>query len=138
MKKVLIGLIVVILILFGIFSLVNHQTSEDKYKNFAKINYQIESRNLKLLVADTPEKWERGLMFFRKLDGVDGTIFIFPNKQYRTFWNKNTFMNLDILWIDGDKVVGKSYLPSIEKSKEIVTVKSSKPADKVIEIPAKK
>ena len=51
---------------------------------------------------------------------------------------KNTLIDLDILWIDGEKVVGKSFLPSIEKSKEIVTVESPKSADKVIEIPAKK
>jgi|SRR3989344_5142455 len=138
MKKIILGFIIGIFILSGVILLNKNRQDQDRYEEFTRINYKLENKNLKLLVADIPEEWQRGLMYFRKLEGVDGMIFIFPDKQQRTFWNKNTFMNLDILWIDGEKVVGKSYLPSIEKSKEIVTVKSSKPADKVIEIPAKK
>lgn len=106
-----------------------------QYKDFSVINYQLQSTNYRLLVADTAEKWENGLMFFRKLEGVEGMIFLFPDKQPRIFWNKNTLMDLDLLWIDDDKVVGKSFLPSIEKSKDIVTVNSPKPVNIVIEIP---
>ncbi len=114
-----------------------------QYKDFKIINYQLQSKNpstslrtsYKLLVADTPDKWEKGLMFFRKLDGVDGMIFLFPDKQYREFWNKNTLMNLNLIWIDGNQIVGTSDLPSIEKSKDIVVVSSPRPVDKVIEIP---
>ena len=74
-------------------------------------------------------------MNFRSLKGVDGMIFIFPNNEIRNFWNKHTLMDLELLWIDGDKIVGRSELPSIEKSKEIVNVQSQKPVDKVIELP---
>lgn len=106
-----------------------------QYKDFSVINYQLQSTNYRLLVADTAEKWEKGFMFFRKLEGVEGMIFLFPDKQPRIFWNKNTLMDLDLLWIDDDKVVGKSFLPSIERSKDIVTVNSPKPVNIVIEIP---
>ena len=106
----------------------------DNYANFEKINYNLEGKNLQLLKADTSEKWTKGLMYFRKLEGVDGMIFIFPDKQKRTFWNKNTYLDLDLYWIEGEKVVGKSSLPSIEKSKEIVIVESPKAVDKVIEL----
>ena len=106
-----------------------------KYKDFSIIEYKLEGKDYKLLLADTPEKWERGLMYFRSLERVDGMIFIFPDKEIRTFWNKNTLMDLELLWIDGDKVIGRSELPSIEKSKEIVNISSPKPADKVIESP---
>lgn len=76
-------------------------------------------------------------MFYKskkELGGADGMIFIFPEKDYRTFWNKNTYLDLDIYWIDDNKVVGKDYLPSILKSKEIVTVKSRVEVNKVVEI----
>jgi len=43
-------------------------------------------------------------------------------------------MNFDLYWMNGDKVVGKSYLPSILKSKKIVVVKSTREADRVVEI----
>lgn len=107
---------------------------QNNYQDFQTISYKLQAKSYKLLLADTPEKWEKGLMFFRKLEGVDGMIFLFPDKQPRIFWNKNTLMDLDLLWIDDNKVVGKSFLPSIEKSKEVVTVSSPKPVNKVIEL----
>ena len=135
-RYLLLCFIILLIILIWFFN--KEKLIQNKNKDFSILNYQLQSNSYKLLVADTPEKWGRGLMFLRKLEGVDGMIFIFPDKQSRTFWNKNTLIDLDILWIDGEKVVGKSFLPSIEKSKEIVTVESPKSADKVIEIPAKK
>ncbi|MEM0476681.1 MAG: hypothetical protein QW367_03565, partial [Candidatus Aenigmatarchaeota archaeon] len=51
-------------------------------------------------------------------------IFIFPDKQIRYFWNKNTFVDLDVYWLDDDKIIGREFLPSIEKTKEIYTIKS--------------
>jgi len=128
-------------IIIGVFFVVGSKRVKEsrdlqnKYKDFSIINYKLEGNNYKLLLADSSERWERGLMNFRSLEGVDGMIFIFPNKEIRNFWNKNTLMDLELLWIDGDKIVGRSELPSIEKSKEIVNVQSQKPVDKVIELP---
>ena len=135
MKKLIRGFIIGFLILFGFYLLTKFQLRENNIKNFEIINYKIQNKSYKLLVADSPKKWERGLMYFRKLDDVDGMIFIFPNKEIQTFWNKNTFMDLELLWIDEDKVIGRSQLPSVEKSKKIVTVNSPALADKVIELP---
>ena len=107
------------------------------YDNFRTIEYRLEGKNYHLFVADNQEKWTAGLMYFRKLEGVDGMIFLFPSLEVRSFWNKNTYMDLDVYWLAGDEVLGKSKLPSIEKSKEIVVVDSPAPANKVIEIPMK-
>ena len=140
MKRVILFALTIVI---GIFFVVGNrqvrQSKElkNKYKDFSIINYKIEGKNYKLLLADNEEKWEKGLMYFRSLEGIDGMIFIFPNKAIRSFWNKNTFMDLELLWIDGDKIVGKSKLPSIEKSQEIITVSSPELADKVIELPQK-
>ena len=76
-------------------------------------------------------------MFRRTLDG-DGMIFLFPEKQVRTFWNMNTYLDLDVYWLDGNQVIGKDYLPSIEKSGKTVTIFSPKPVNRVIEIVVKK
>ncbi len=105
-----------------------------QYKGWRQISYRLENRNYRLLVAKNQSQWEQGLMYFRKLDGVGGMIFEFPDKQYRTFWNKNTYMNLKLYWLDGDKVVGTSDLPSIEKSGSIITVSSPAPVNNVIEM----
>jgi uncharacterized membrane protein (UPF0127 family) len=101
------------------------------------IYYSLEGKTYKLLPAKTPLEHQKGLMFYRDkkdLKGADGMIFIFPDKNYRTFWNKNTFLDLDVYWIDGDRIVGKDFLPSIEKTKEILTINSPKPVNKVVEI----
>jgi uncharacterized membrane protein (UPF0127 family) len=101
------------------------------------IYYSLEGKTYKLLPAKTPLEHQKGLMFYRskkELKGADGMIFIFPDKNYRTFWNKNTFLDLDVYWIDGDRIVGKDFLPSIEKTKEILTINSPKPVNKVVEI----
>ncbi len=98
------------------------------------IHYKIDGMFYRLLIADEPAEWERGLMNVRKLDQASGMIFIFPNKEYRNFWNKNTLVDLDVYWISDDKIVGKSFLPSIEKSRQIVTVSSPQAVNKVVEL----
>lgn len=138
MKKIFVVVLLVILTIFAITLINNKRLNREynQYEDFKMMNYKLQTTSYKLLVADTPAKWERGLMFFRKLDGVDGMIFIFPKKDYRTFWNKNTLMDLKLLWLDDDDFVGESFLPSIEKSKQIVIVNSPQPANKVIELPS--
>jgi uncharacterized membrane protein (UPF0127 family) len=101
------------------------------------ISYSLEGKTYKLLIAKTLLEHQKGLMFYRdkkELKGADGMIFIFSNKNYRTFWNKNTFLDLDVYWLDGDRIVGKDFLPSIEKTKKIFTVTSPKKVDRVVEI----
>ncbi len=139
----IIPVIILFLISMSIYLLSSKKTPTSQTGDFETINYTLPAspaggkpKTYTLLVADTPAQWEKGLMFFRKLDGVDGMIFIFPDSQYRTFWNKNTLMDLKLLWIQNDKQIGESFLPSIEKSKEIVTVSSPGLANKVIELPA--
>lgn len=97
------------------------------------ISYSVQGKKYILLTAKTPQEWEKGLMYVRKLDNADGMIFIFPGKEVRSFWNKNTYLDLDLYWIDDDKVIGKSFLPSVEKQ-GIATVTSLSPVNKVIEI----
>lgn len=99
--------------------------------------YTIDNKTYKLLTARNQTEWEKGLMFYKskkELKGADGMIFIFPDKQPRTFWNKNTYLDLDVYWIDDDKVVGKDFLPSILKTKEPYTISSKSEVNKVIEI----
>ncbi len=125
---------VIVIVAFFLYSVVLEKTY---YRAFKITNYQIENRSYKLLVADTPDLWERGLMNFRSLPGVDGMIFLFPDSKPRTFWNKNTFMDLNLVWINENKVIGTVQLPSIEKSKEYVYVASPGKADKVLELKKK-
>jgi uncharacterized membrane protein (UPF0127 family) len=87
-----------------------------------------------LLVADTPIKREKGLMHIKKLPkNIDGMIFFFPTKKIQTFWNKNTYIDLDIFWFSDKKYIGKSFLPSIKKTGILTMVSSSKEINIVVE-----
>lgn len=99
------------------------------------MTYKFDGKAYRLYVADDPIEWQKGLMNYRKLDkGIDGMIFLFPDKKYRTFWNKNTYLNLRLIWLDDDRRVSESYLPSIDTSKSTVMVNSLSPVNKVIEL----
>ena len=96
--------------------------------------YSINNKNYCLLIADNQDEWEKGLMFYKKPLDFDGMIFIFPDKRVRSFWNKNTYLDLDLYWMDEDKVVNKSYLPLIIMTKNPLTVSSPREVDRVVEI----
>ena len=96
--------------------------------------YELEGKIYLLREARTPEEWQRGLMFVKKPVDYDGMIFIFPDKKIRSFWNQNTFVDLDIYWLDDDQVIGKNFLPSITKTKKPLIIVSPKEVNKVIEI----
>lgn len=128
MKKLILFLIIFLIFAIGYFFF------KEKLFNKKFIFYTLENKKYKLLVADEPEEWVEGLMFVRKPVDFDGMIFIFPDKEIRTFWNKNTFVDLDVYFLDDDKIVSKAFLPSIEKTKEIKNINSTVPVNKVIEI----
>jgi poly-gamma-glutamate capsule biosynthesis protein CapA/YwtB (metallophosphatase superfamily)/uncharacterized membrane protein (UPF0127 family) len=98
------------------------------------VPYELENKIYLLREAKTPEEWQKGLMFVKKPVDYDGMIFIFPDKQIRSFWNQNTFIDLEVYWLDDDKIIGKDKLESIEKTKKIQIIQSPAPVNKVIEI----
>lgn len=119
-----------------IFMNVKHtQSSQALWEQYQVIKKTINGEELRLVVANSPEQYEKGLMFVTKpVSDFDGMIFIFPDSQMRTFWNKNTLVDLTLYWMNSDTIIGKSELPSITKSKNIVTVSSPKPANTVVEV----
>jgi len=105
------------------------------WENYKVENLNIEGTDYKVVVADTPQNREKGLMFVRdRTEEFDGMVFRFQDQETRNFWNKNTFVDLKLYWMLDGEVIGTSDLPSIERSQEIVTVLSSGPADTVVEI----
>lgn len=101
----------------------------------ATLNYTLEGKKYRLRVAKTAAEWQRGLMSYQKpVTNFDGMIFIFPKKEIQTFWNKNTFLDLDVYWLNNDQIVGRAFLPSVAKSGVVVQVVSPEAVNRVIEI----
>lgn len=53
-------------------------------------------------VADTPARRTQGLMFVRRLDADRAMFFAMGPPQVVSFWMKNTYVSLDLLFIDAD------------------------------------
>lgn len=94
----------------------------------------IENKTYNLLIADSPEEHSKGLMNIKKLSNADGMVFLFEDSAVRTFWNQNTLVDLDVYWMQDDKVVGRNFLPSINQTKAPITINSEVPVNRVVEL----
>jgi uncharacterized membrane protein (UPF0127 family) len=55
--------------------------------------------------ATSPSQWERGLMFRKSLDRDSGMLFVFPEERNLSFWGVNTYLPLDIAFVNKDNFV---------------------------------
>ncbi|MFQ5536620.1 MAG: DUF192 domain-containing protein [Gemmatimonadota bacterium] len=56
-------------------------------------------------VARTPEERTRGLMYRETLPDGTGMLFVFESSEVRSFWMQNTYIALDIAYMDPNFVV---------------------------------
>lgn len=145
--KKLIGLIIVIITLIAIiiFSILNHiqnsqiqiqpQGSQLGTLKDLKIYGKDGEQKFKVYLATTPEKQKQGLMNIKSLNQEEGMLFIFPTSQPLSFWMKNTYIPLDIIFIDSNLEIIKIH----QNTKPLNTTllyNSEQPAKYALEINA--
>ncbi len=99
----------------------------------------INQQTFSVEIVDKPREMMRGLSGRASLAKNHGLLFIYPDKNYLTFWMKGMNFPIDLLWIDGDKIVGleKNMLPEpgvVDGS--LKRYNSPQTVSKVLEVPA--
>ena len=82
--------------------------------------------------ADTPDRIEYGMMYRKSMDESMSMLFFMGNMEMRSFWMKNTYVSLDIIFIDD-----QMRIVSIQKNAEPLNTRSlpsTGPAQYVLEV----
>ncbi|HEY1491082.1 MAG TPA: DUF192 domain-containing protein [Steroidobacteraceae bacterium] len=90
------------------------------------------SHEFDVWVADTPERAEQGLMFVSDLPENKGMVFPLDPPRVENMWMKNTYIELDMLFIRSDghvtKIIERAHPLSLE------TLSSDGPVAAVLEL----
>ncbi len=83
-------------------------------------------------VARTDKQKQIGMMFRNDVAPQTGMLFLFNDETIRSFWMKNTFVSLDLLFIRRDGVV--SHIHENAEPRSLAAIPSNGPAFAVLEI----
>lgn len=128
--RLLLGAVVVVFIAVLVISLIlgNKKTTKVTLNN----------QTFNVAVARTDEEKQIGLSKKTALDENSGMLFVFDNPDFHSFWMKEMKFPIDIIFINGDKVVtvfGQVNPPSSLNS-ELVLYQPEEKSDKVLELNA--
>lgn len=85
-------------------------------------------------MAVTPEEQSKGLMFRKELPEGQGMLFDFHREQEATFWMRNTYVPLDMIFIRGDGRIHRIAANTTPLSEALVN--SGGPVRAVLEVVA--
>ncbi len=151
MKKTIIIILVLLLLLGGFFSSnlirffynssadaeadtisVIPEMAEPVFKKEGELEFVKTKQKLTIEIADNDKETAQGLMFRRSMPDSCGMLFIMPENEPQSFWMKNTFIPLDIIFLDNQKRVvtiqansapfSEEAIPSYENAKYVLEV----------------
>ncbi|MBB6004153.1 DUF192 domain-containing protein [Arcicella rosea] len=151
MKKAIIIVLVLVLLLGGFFSSSiisyfhtppaesetaitspNTDIPEPVFTKEGELEFVRIKEKLTIEIADNDKETEQGLMFRRSMPDSCGMLFIMPNNEPQSFWMKNTFIPLDIMFLDEQKKIvtiqanripfSEEAVPSYENAKYVLEV----------------
>ena len=89
---------------------------------FEKQKITVAGKVITVEIAETERQHERGLMRRESLGKDQGMLFVFNEDQPRSFWMKNTIINLSIGYFDHSKK-----LIDIQEMKAVASVMETNP-----------
>jgi uncharacterized protein len=84
-------------------------------------------------VVDTPESRAKGLMFVQELADDAGMLFDFKEEREVSFWMRNTFIPLDMIFVGADGLVKTIHVNA--RPQDPTSIPSEVPVRFVLEIP---
>lgn len=93
-----------------------------------------ERHTFQVEIADTPDSRARGLMFRRSMPADQGMLFDFERVQPVSMWMRNTYIPLDMLFIDADGTIVRIARDTEPLSER--TIPSGEPVLAVLELNA--
>lgn len=129
-------LIVTIWMMMGVCScqLGSRSAAPASARPFVELSNSSEPRRFYVELATNPKDQERGLMYRKQLPQDEGMLFVFSGEEKRTFWMRNTYVALDILFLDRSGTV-VAMAPNTKPLDETL-IPSGVPAQYVLEINA--
>lgn len=97
-------------------------------------SYRIGGSVVRLALSDTAAEQRRGLSGIKRLGRDEGMVFTLAQPTQISFWNKATLLDLDLLWIRGNRVIGIDQLPNEPEHGRIIR-RSPGLVDQIIELP---
>ena len=129
-NKIIFSIFIVLFLLIIIFFIFYKKNVD----NFIKI--KINEVELRVELARSPTEHYLGLSNRGSLENISGMLFLFSDKQVRSFVMRDMLISLDIIFIDENTIIDVyKNLPFDKKSQKIL-YKSSSPVDKVLELEA--
>ncbi len=135
-KKAFLSFFVLIGVAF-LISCGQNQEVKDLTVHFAKKELSIvtqsgEIHDFVVELADTDQKRQQGLMFRKTLEDNKGMLFIFDEIAQRSFWMKNTYIFLDMVFIDQNNQIVKIH--PMARPHDLTPINSSHPIKAMIEL----
>lgn len=103
-----------------------------KATGFERSRLLVDGKVFNVELAVTPNERSRGLMFRTEMSDYGGMLFDFGRASDISMWMKNTFISLDMLFIDRNGVIVGIEKRTVPKSEAIIP--APKPVRFVLEL----
>ncbi len=130
-RKIVFFLFVGILFLLLFFLLVDNN---HEFREADKLQVSINGISIPVEVANNENNRRLGLSYREALDKDSGMLFDMQSRRVFSFWMKDMNFPLDIIWIDGNKIVKISKNLPPAGSHPNITYSSEFPIDFVLEV----
>ena len=108
------------------------QFRKDSELRFFDSQTKEELAKIDIEIAADEATRNQGLMYRKSMEETQGMLFIFPNSEPRFFWMRNTYISLDIIYVDPQKKIVSIAQNTVPFSE--AHVPSNDPAMYVVEV----